>query len=264
MALQPCRECGESISTSAPACPRCGCPSPHQNSTAVEPKAPTRPLIGRPVRILIAVVLLGLVAMIALLPRPEQTPPAEGADQPETQVAPEPRNAAPAPPEPEMPRLLRQIAEVRLPPDALSFAEPYMQDTVDEINKGAVLFAYWIAGRPDFIAKVASNEESSTSPKKVMKDPNAARGHVLCARGRIVQIRRESIQARALWWGVMMSSDGTPISYVAAGSTGELVEDSRARICGIVAGTHFFKNVGGGQTQAVMLAGVFDLPENRK
>ena len=28
MALQPCRECGESVSTEAPACPHCGVPKP--------------------------------------------------------------------------------------------------------------------------------------------------------------------------------------------------------------------------------------------
>ncbi len=61
----------------------------------------------------------------------------------------------------------------------------------------------------------------------------------------------------------MMADGMVPVHYVAPGSTGELVEGSRAKLCGIVAGLHFFQNVSGGQTQAVEVAGVFDLPENR-
>lgn len=45
-------------------------------------------------------------------------------------------------------------------------------------------------------------------------------------------------------------------------STGRLVEDSRARLCGFVTGKYSYSNSGGGSSHAVQLVGMFKLPEN--
>ena len=43
MPLQPCRECGQQVSTEAPACPHCGVPQPTRASS---PASPTQPPVG--------------------------------------------------------------------------------------------------------------------------------------------------------------------------------------------------------------------------
>lgn len=56
-----------------------------------------------------------------------------------------------------------------------------------------------------------------------------------------------------------MSGGASPPS----GDTGDLVQNSAARICGIVTGVSDYANTGGGQTPSVTIVGLFDLPANR-
>lgn len=49
-----------------------------------------------------------------------------------------------------------------------------------------------------------------------------------------------------------------------AGSTATLVQQSRARLCGVVIGTYDYSNSAGGKGHAVSLVGMFDLAENRE
>ena len=56
---------------------------------------------------------------------------------------------------------------------------------------------------------------------------------------------------------------GKKVSFFAVQSTGDLVEGSRARLCGVVTGRYSYSNTGNGTTHAVKVVGVFDLAENR-
>ena len=103
----------------------------------------------------------------------------------------------------------------------------------------------------------------ATKYSLVMKDPDEARGKRLCARGSIVQIQAERSEHGKIYNGVFMTNNYKFIQYAAVGSTGELIAESRAKLCGIVTGINSYANVQGGTTHAVFLVGMFDLPENR-
>jgi hypothetical protein len=86
----------------------------------------------------------------------------------------------------------------------------------------------------------------------------------MCVSGRILSITKLRAEwGPSLFEGLMVTSGRDVIHYYAARSTGELVERSRSRLCGVVIGRHSFANVSGGQTNSIALVGVFDLPENR-
>ena len=169
-----------------------------------------------------------------------------------------PEAEAPPPPEPSP---LDTILEVPNLPQAIAVAKPFMADTRDDYSVGAVMLALWSAqGKSrweDFQAIPA------TKYKLVMKDPEEARGKRLCVRGSIVQIQVERTEHGKLYNGVLHTNNYQPISYAAVGSTGDLVEGSRAKLCGVVTGIKSYSNVQGGTTHAVFLVGMFDLPENR-
>ena len=136
-----------------------------------------------------------------------------------------------------------------------------MTDSVDEFPDATVNFAKWAAMNMTLAdVQVAKNE---TSLKKVLKDSDAERGRRLCLRGSVTQIEKVNTGTGAIFGGLLRTGDWDMVSFMAARSTGELVEGSRARFCGVVTGRYSYSNAGGGTTHAVHLVGVFDLPENR-
>jgi hypothetical protein len=97
----------------------------------------------------------------------------------------------------------------------------------------------------------------------VKKDAEAERGRRLCYSGRIIQIARAELgDGRYVFVGLLMTSRRDIFHFLAAGSTGALVEDSRARICGFVTGAYSYSNSGGGSSHAVQVVGMFRLAEN--
>jgi len=176
----------------------------------------------------------------------------------------EEREADEAPPPPKKkakpePTLGERIAKAENYTDALRIAGPVLSDEIDKISDGAILLAIWVdAQRP--WAELAVEDETTT--KRVMKDSDEERGRRMCARGRIVEIEKVSDDPKVFSGGLSTSSYDI-VRFLAAGSTGDLVGSSRGRICGVVVGEYAYSNVGGGQTRAVMLVGMFDLPENK-
>jgi hypothetical protein len=74
-----------------------------------------------------------------------------------------------------------------------------------------------------------------------------------CARG-CLRGGRERVRAGAGRYDL--------IKFVAAGSTGQLVAQSRARFCGATTGKYSYSNSGGGTSHAVQMVGMFRVPEN--
>lgn len=186
----------------------------------------------------------------------------EGAD-------PGPGSAAPGasrpdqapPPDPEPPSLAEQIEAKSSAADAFRFARPHMTDTYDATSKGAFLFAQWAAAHLRWGDVHVERDE--TSPARVRKDADAERGKRMCYSGRIVQIARTDLVAgRRVFMGLLLARRMQIFHFLAAGSTGDLVENSRARFCGFVTGTYDYSNSGGGSSHAVELVGMFKLPEN--
>jgi hypothetical protein len=96
-----------------------------------------------------------------------------------------------------------------------------------------------------------------------MKDPEAERGKRLCSLGTINQIEVDRSAGSPIYNGGLMTPGFDSVRFSAVGSSGDLVEGSGARICGIVTGKYSYSNAGGGTTHAVYLVGMFDIPQNK-
>ncbi len=166
------------------------------------------------------------------------------------------------PPETEYDRMTRALSRSSTLRDALQVAAPAMRDVVDGSSIGSLLLAGWASERLA-LSDVDVRQDESTI-KLAKKDPDAARGKRLCVRARIIQITKSNMGTKVpVFVGQLMTGEYDVVYFIAARSTGDLVEGSPARFCGVVTGTHSYSNVSGGQTHAVEMIGVFDLPENR-
>lgn len=142
---------------------------------------------------------------------------------------------------------------------ALAFV--VFDDVVDTWSMGAIMFAQWAdqhlkwkdIGKPD-----------ETSYAKVMKDSDEERKKTACFSGSIGEILAQQMDGWKAYQGQMMMAGLNVISFIAVASTGDLVEGSSARFCGVVVGRRSFSNAGGGTTHSAMVVGMFDLPENKK
>jgi hypothetical protein len=144
---------------------------------------------------------------------------------------------------------------------AIALSKPAMSDTTDEISPGAAMLALWGARHMQW------SELSKVPPTKyglVMKDPSQERGKLLCVQGSIIEIHAENTDHGKLFHGGLWSDGGNIYRFIACGSTGELVENSRASFCGVVIGRQDYSNSAGGQAHAVFLVGMFALPENKR
>lgn len=168
-----------------------------------------------------------------------------------------PAAASPAPPPEPTPVELIQKATTLA--DAISIAKPLMSDTTNEISDGAVLFGIWAKDRLTWADLSAVTQ---TKQALVSKDPDSERGKRICAKGKILEIKKSG----DVFEGGMFNGYGFSdlVRFIAVKSTGELVEDSRANFCGIVIGRYSYSNSGGGTTHAVYAVGMFDLPENKE
>lgn len=170
--------------------------------------------------------------------------------------------AATADEPPPQPTLADRLAEAATLSDALAITLPEMKDTTDDTSLGALGLSMWSASHLRFADVAVRHNE--TSAKLILKDSDRERGKRMCARGVIVQIEKVDIGDASIFNGLLMKYSGTVISFLAAGDTGDLVENSRARFCGISTGRYTYSNSGGGTTHAIQLVGMFDLPANRR
>jgi len=147
--------------------------------------------------------------------------------------------------------------------DALTFAMQYMDDTEGKVSDGAIILAAWASRNMKWTDVAVTKDETSFA--LVRKDSEDARGKRLCTSGQIIQIEVYKFESgdRPVSVGLLMSGAGNLYNFVAAGSSGTLVEQSWARFCGVVTGKYDYANSAGGTGHAVSIVGMFDLPENR-
>lgn len=145
--------------------------------------------------------------------------------------------------------------------EAFAFARPQMADTEDESDKGSWTLARWMALHPSWAAIAAL---PASSVPKVIKDPETERGRRICEPGRVAWIRALPGDGPKVFQGVFQTNDIRYLSFIAVGSTGEVVDNSATTFCGVVTGLLTFSNNSGGKTQSARVVGMFDLPENRK
>jgi len=235
--MASCKKCGEEMNVSSNKCPKCG-------TRVLGKRAATITLWG--------VIAIGLFAWLSA--GDDESSVTEVARP--TPVQQSPSNTAPAEPSP-----LEQFMAIEDLDSALMFAKLDMADTVNEYSAGAAAFALWSARH---LTWEALNSVPATKLKMAMKDSDEVRGKRICVRGEIVEIQAEKTDDGKIYNGAMATRNFDFVRFSAAGTTGELVEDSRARFCGIFTGLFSYSNVSGGQTRSIFLVGMFDLPENRR
>ncbi|MBA3538258.1 MAG: hypothetical protein H0T79_01395 [Deltaproteobacteria bacterium] len=146
--------------------------------------------------------------------------------------------------------------------EAVEVARPIMSDTTDEQSAGTLLLGIWAASHLTWVdVDIKKNE---TSFALVKKDADEARGKRMCTSGSIIQIAKQELGGLKVYSGLLMTYGQELIWFVAAGSTGSLVQRSQARFCGVVTGTYDYSNSGGGTGHAVAVVGMFDLASNKK
>lgn len=149
--------------------------------------------------------------------------------------------------------------------EAVAFFRPRMFDQFDAPSDGTVGLAKWAADHLKWSdVEVVKNE---TGFGMIKKEPDDQVGKRMCASGRVIQIQRQKLSdsPAKLYDGLLMVGGlgGDLIQFWVAGSSGEIVEKSEARICGVVTGRFDYTNSAGGTGHAVSVVGMFDLPENK-
>lgn len=167
---------------------------------------------------------------------------------------------APAPPPPEPSKFDRLMAttDMREAMKQIPFG-----DAQDGFDDGAKFFAAWATKNMKWNHVDVGTDETSFA--KVMKDADAERGRRLCVRGTVVEIQASKDDGlERLYYGEVAANLTNIASFIAVGDTGEIVEQSVTRFCGIVTGRRSYANSGGGATHTIQLVGLFDLPANHK
>ncbi|WAR45493.1 hypothetical protein [Methylomonas rapida] len=145
--------------------------------------------------------------------------------------------------------------------DVITLTKPQMEDIQGEgVSKGTALLAFWAT------ASLKWNELMALPNSKhglIMKDSSTELGKRLCVKGLVIEIARDKSVEEPLFTGGMLDNAGRIYRFAAVGSTGDIVGNSHAGFCGIVTGQQHYANSIGGVAHAVMLVGLFDLPENK-
>lgn len=144
---------------------------------------------------------------------------------------------------------------------AVEYVKPYMTDTQNDISSGAILLSVWGAKNMKLSDVVVSKNETSFA--LVKKDSDETRGKKMCVRGSLIEIHVENTKVGKIAEGLLMDNSMDLVKFIATHSTGELVESSPARFCGVVIGRYDYQNSAGGTGHAVQMVGIFDLPENK-
>lgn len=147
--------------------------------------------------------------------------------------------------------------------EAFASLRENMADSRDGDDPATALFALYAARRMRWSDVLVSTDETTFA--RVRKDSEAERGKRMCIGGSIVEIAVDKITTGGrMSHGLLLSNGGNLYHFLAAGSSGDLVEQSYGRFCGMVTGSFDYPNSGGGTGHAVSLVGMFDLPENKK
>jgi hypothetical protein len=241
---------------------RIGAPPPPAPAAAVaQPVRPERPpisgtnlraLVGVGIAVVGLVVAAGIVVVARSGTRAAEPEPAPAAS------APPPPVQAPVHVEP-TPAERARIAPTL--PAALAVAKPHMDDQFGKVSTGTLLLGMWAAKHMTWKDVGVSQDEATYA--LTMKDPDEARGKRTCAGGSIIEIEKARLDDGRGYEGLLMSDGMRLFHFFAVGSSGTLVQNSPARLCGVVTGKYDYPNSAGGTGHAVQVVGMFDLPENR-
>ena len=240
MAFSQCRTCAYLVSDAAAACPRCGHPVP---KAAAGVSSITIGLFAAGLATAIVFAFTVKLGSSGTTSAPPTPPPQTQATKPLPTMTP--------------------LDRVMVAPSmraAFLIAQPYMTDEPNKVSDGTQLLAAWAAANMRWSDVLVATDE--TSPALAKKDTDEARGKRMCFSGTIIQIAK-SAPGVQLYEGLFNMYAGGILAFMAAGSSGSLVERSESRLCGVVTGLYDYANSGGGISHAVQIVGMFDLPQNK-
>lgn len=144
---------------------------------------------------------------------------------------------------------------------AIDMTVPYMGDFFEEkLSDGAVVLSHWASTDMKW-SELQAIEAGKYAA--VMKDADSQRGKRLCFKGVVIEIHADKSLPKKVFTGGVFDEAGHLYRFLAAGSTGEIVDRSAARFCGVITGRNDYQNSAGGVAHAVHVIGMFDLPENK-
>lgn len=218
--------------------------------------------VSKTVVIAIAIVggtaLATLAVVVAAVLATRQTQPSSMGIDPTTvtQAAPRPPPGVPPKPKTRGERLDEMTFGA-----ALADIRPDMADSRDEPSVGALVLTAWSVNHLRWADVAVTTDETTNALAK--KDPDAARGKRLCTSGSIIEINVERDPALGKFFiGLLENGGGALYRFHAVHDTGNIVQSSWARFCGVVTGLFDYANSGGGTGHAVSIVGMFDLPSN--
>lgn len=176
-------------------------------------------------------------------------------------VAQERPRATVSPQRPKEPTLGERLASANKLSEAISILQPFMTDTNGgKMPVAAAPLGLWARERMQWSELEAMPDSRRAD---VMKDPESYRGKRICTSGRVIEIHADRSVSPPVFNGGLMTSSYDMLRFLAVRSTGNIVEGSVERFCGIIIGLQSYPNARGGTTHAVYSVGMFDLPENR-
>lgn len=211
-------------------------------------------LSTKDVAVIVGVGIAGLGVMVAALIIHR----ARSSSEPWVALAPK-SSVIPAAAEPRKLTLKEQLDSASTLAGALETAKPHFRDSVNDLDPASAVFALWCTSRLNWHELLKLD---STMHAYVMKDSTEERGKLVCAPGQVVEIEVDRSAGVPVSIGVLADGDLNFYRFVAVRSTDGIVADKRAKFCGVVTGKVVYSNVSGGQTKAVQLVGMFDLPAN--
>lgn len=207
-------------------------------------------------KFLIATLLCLLVACTS-----KETPVQEGADSGTIESAPTTQRKDDSE-DKKTPTWVGRLAEASTVTEAIgviSNGPGFEQEDIGSRNSGAeALHVLWLRSHPLQWSDV-SVKTNETSFGKIKKNSEKELGKKLCFSGTIIQIE----ETRTTSFG-LLGSNGNLYRFVNYGGSGDLQARDYARMCGVSIGLFDYHNSGGGTGHAVEVAGVWDLPENKK
>lgn len=249
MALTNCKECGNEVSTEADSCPKCG----YKQDLSTLQKKNFRAL--KAWGIILIVIFIAWFALKNSTPQvPQNSPPAENPTVTETTRS------------NDTPKVDTDSAEAPLAtPHNLNEAIDQFSILMADFNEadysqGALLLTAWASENMKW-----SELKNVNSGKyaMVLKDSETERGKKICTSGQIIEIAADSSLSNKIFVGGIADDNFRLYRFVAVGSTGDLVQGSRSVFCGIITGRNDYNNSAGGESHAIHLVGMFDLPENK-
>lgn len=156
-------------------------------------------------------------------------------------------------------------AEPPPPPKVLSAREAFAAARPTDMNEldlgpGVVSFVLWARSHLRW-SDLSSPEKISVG--QVMKDSAMMRGRVACYSGDVIEIRADRSVSPPVFHGGMSLEDFSIVRFTAVGDTGNIVANSKAKLCGFITGSVRYENAMGNISSGAMVVGMFDLPANR-